>query len=126
MSHSYPSDISRETCSQAGLMPGMTSGLSKWQKSRHSSYLYPLSRFLSNICNTRDYRRCPVFGSWVGAVGALHKNCCLCLVRCWRWSWPAGDELRSRGIGELARGVAGWWVSVVPPGGLQRGRPPPV
>ena len=26
-----------------------TSGLSKWQKSRHSSYLYPLWRFLSNI-----------------------------------------------------------------------------
>ena len=30
-------------------MPGMTSGLSKWQKSRHSSYLYPLWRFLSKI-----------------------------------------------------------------------------
>ena len=34
-------------------------------------------------------------------------------------------ERRSRGIGALARGVAGWWVSVVPPGGLQRGRPAP-
>ena len=30
-------------------MPGMTSGLSKWQKSRHSSYLYPLWRFLRKI-----------------------------------------------------------------------------
>ena len=60
---------------------------------------------------------------WVSPNWALHKNCCLCLVRCWRWSCPAGGERRSRGIGELARGVAGWWVSVVPPGGLQRGRP---
>ena len=30
-------------------MPGMTFGLSKWQKSRHSSYSYPLWRFLRKI-----------------------------------------------------------------------------
>ena len=73
-------------------MPGMTSGSSKWQKSRHSSYLYPLWRFLSKI-------GCPVFGSWAGA--ALHK-----IVAC---AWFAvGDGLGrlagerwSRGIGEL-------------------------
>ena len=46
------------------------SGLSKWQKSRHSSYSYPLWRFLRKI-------GCPVFGSWAGA--ALHK--CLHVVR---------------------------------------------
>ena len=89
--------------------PRMTSASPKCPLKRcHSSYLCPLSRFLSKI-------GCPVFGSWAGA--ALHKNYCLCLVRCWRWSWPAGDERWSRGIGELARGVAGWWLLVVPPGG---------
>ena len=86
-------------------MPGMTCESSKCQKRHYSSRLCPLWRFLRKI-------GCPVFGSWAGA--ALHKNCCLCLVRCWRWSWPAVDEHRSRGIGELARGVAGWWLSVVP------------
>ena len=30
-------------------MLGMTSGSSKWEKSRHSSYLYPLWRFLRKI-----------------------------------------------------------------------------
>ena len=30
-------------------MLGMTSGSSKWGKSRHSSYLYPLWRFLRKI-----------------------------------------------------------------------------
>ena len=45
---------------------------------------------------------------WFLGRAALHKNCCLCLVRCWRWCWPAGGERRSRGIDELARGVAGW------------------
>ena len=51
-------------------MPGMTSGLSRGQKSRHSSYLYPLWRFLSKI-------GCPVFVSWAGA--ALHKKLLLVL-----------------------------------------------
>ena len=41
-------------------MPGMTSGLSKWQKSRHSSYSYPLWRFLSTI----GYRFSSLLVNW--------------------------------------------------------------
>ena len=55
----------------------------------------------------------------------LCTKCCLCLVRCLRWSWPDGGERPGRVLGELARGVAGWRVSVFPPGGLQQGRAAP-